>query len=552
MPSTIRTAVAAVRRVVASPDMRRAALAWMLAWAAEWAWLVALFVFAFATGGLPTVGLVGLIRTLPAAVLAPALSSLTDRLPRHRLLLALHAGRAALLAAAALTVAADGPAPLVYAIAALDGLLAVLHRPTHMALLPALARSPEDLVAANAGSSTVEAIGILVGPAVGGVLVAVGIPALTFAMPAVLLAGAALSVAGIAPAQRLRQTEGRRGIWTTLLGGVGTLVRHRQAGLMVALFGSQTLVRGVLSVLIVVAAIDMLGLGEQGVGYLNAAIGAGGLIGAFFAMMLVTQARMAPWVLIGLVAWGAPIALMGLLPVPAVAFAALAAVGVGNAVLDVAGFSLLQRIVPNEVRGRVFGVLEALVMLTVGLGAIIGPPLVAALDVRGALVATGLVLPILALAAARMVLAADRLAVVPERELALLRAVPMFRVLPLTVLEQIAGDLVPVAFDRGATVMHQGDVADRFYVIADGELEVRVDDRVVRCMRVGESFGEVALLRDVRRTASVVAVTEIEAFALERDSFLAAVTGDRQSMDAAEAVVGERLAADPPLDHPPD
>jgi hypothetical protein len=226
-----------------------------------------------------------------------------------------------------------------------------------------------------------------------------------------------------------------------------------------------------------------------------------------------------------------------------VALLAMAVLGAGNAVLDVAAFTLLQRSVPNEVRGRVFGVLEALVMLTVGVGAAVGPLLVQALGVQGAWIATGAVLPVLGMVAWRWIAAADRRAVIPERELGLLRGVRMLEVLPLTVLEQLASDLRPMRYAAGDVVIEQGAVGDRFYVIASGEVEVEADDRVVRRMGPGESFGEVALLRDVPRTADVVALSELELYAVGREAFLCAVTGDRLSMQEAEQVVSERMPA---------
>ena len=542
--TSLRTAMAALGRVIRNPDMRRALLAWMSGWAGEWAWLVALFVYAFGAGGLAVVGLVGLARTLPAAILAPALGSLTDRFPRHRVLLGVHAGRAVLIGLATVAVAAGWSPLVVYAIGSLDALLAVLHRPTHASMLPSLARSPEELVGANVASSTVEAIGILAGPAIGGALVATGVVPLTFAAPALIFVLAAISVAGLRPTQLVR-TSAKGGIADTMLGGLRALRDHPHAGLLLGILAVQTLVRGVLSVLIVVGAIELLGMGEEGVGFLNAAIGAGGFIGALSAMALVGRSRLASGVVLGLVLWGLPITVTGLAPSVWVALLAMAVLGAGNAVLDVAAFTLLQRSVPNEVRGRVFGVLEALVMLTVGVGAAIGPSLVGALGVQGAWIATGAVLPVLGLLAWGGIAAADRRAVIPERELTLLRGVPMLHVLPLTVLEQLASDLKPMRYAAGDVVIEQGAVGDRFYVIGSGEVEVEADDRVVRRMGPGESFGEVALLRDVPRTADVVALSDLELYAVGRDAFLCAVTGDRQSMSEAEQVLSERVPAPP-------
>ena len=532
----------ALRRVLVNPDIRRALLAWMLGYAAEWSWLVALWVYAYQTSGVVAVGILGLARTLPAALLSPALSTLTDRLPRHRVLLGIHLGRATLVGLAALAIVTGLPPLVVYAIAPLDALLGVLHRPTHMPLMPALARSPEELVASNVASSTFEGIGTLAGPALGGLLVAYATPSWGFAVPALLFGIAALSVSGIRPSQALRREVRRGGLLATLFGGLSALVRYPRAGLIVGLFWAQIIVRGLLNVLLVVAAVDLLHIGEQGVGYLNSAIGAGGFIGVLATVTLVSRRRMAEPFAIGLVLWGTPILLIGVLPFAPAAILFLAVLGLGNAVLDVAGFTIMQRNVPNAVRGRVFGVLESGVMLGTGIGSGLAPLLLAILDVRGALIATGLILPALAALTWRWVARADADAVIPERELALLRGVSMLAPLPMTILEQVAGDLTEVSYSDGQPIIREGEVGDRFYILASGRTSVTSNGEARAELGPGDSFGEIALVRNVPRTASVVAIGKVEAFALDRDAFLAAVSGDLGSTRAAEDVIDHRLA----------
>lgn len=541
MRQRLSAAAWALRRVAASTEIRRAEGAWMLGWTGEWAWLVALFVFAYDRGGVPLVGALGLLRTLPAALLAPALSSLADHWPRRRVLLAVHAGRAALIGMAAIAALGGWPLVVVLLVAALDGLLAVLHRPSHMAMMPSLARSPEDLVAANVASSTLEAVGTLLGPLLGGLLVATGRSGFPFVVPAAIFAVAAVTVLRISPVRAVARPSVAAGSFDLLLGGLRMLRARPHAALLLGLFGLQTLVRGLLSVLLVVLAIELLTVGEEGVGWLNAAIGAGGFAGALAALALVGRQRLAPPVYLGLLLWGLPILAIGAMPAAGVAFLALGLLGAGNAVLDVAGFTLLQRLVPNESRGRVFGLLEAMVMLTVGIGAALAPLLVAWLGPRGALVATGLLLPIAATAAWPRLRGADASAVIPAAELRLLRGVPMFAALPMTVVEHVAGQVSARRFPGGARIVTEGEVGDRFYILARGRAEVTAAGHVPHLLGEGDSFGEIALLRDVPRTATVTALDEVEAMVLERDAFLAAVTGDRLSLQAAERVVEERL-----------
>ena len=532
----------ALRRVLANPDIRRAQLAWMLGYAGEWSWLVALWVYAYQTSGVVAVGILGLARTLPAAILSPALSTITDRLPRHRVLLAIHLGRATLVGIAAFAIVTGLSPFVVYAMAPLDAFLGVLHRPTHMSLMPALARSPEELVASNVASSTFEGIGTLAGPAVGGLLVAYATPAWGFGVPALAFAAAAVSVSGIRPAQALRRTVRREGLLATLFGGIGALVAYPRAGLVVGLFWAQIIVRGLLNVLLVVAAIELLHVGEQGVGYLNSAIGAGGFLGVLATVTLVARRRMAPSFATGLVLWGTPILLIGLLPWAPAAVLFLAVLGLGNAVLDVAGFTIMQRSVPNAMRGRVFGVLESGVMLGTGIGSGLAPLMLALLGIRGALIATGLILPALAVITWRWVARADADAVIPERELALLRGVPMLAPLPMTVLEQVAGDVSEVSYADGEPIIREGEVGDRFYILESGRTSVTSAGEERPELGPGDSFGEIALIRNVPRTASVVAIGAVKVFALDRDAFCSAVSGDLRSSRAAEEVVERRLA----------
>jgi MFS family permease len=310
---------------------------------------------------------------------------------------------------------------------------------------------------------------------------------------------------------------------------------------MLGLFGLQTLVRGLLSVLLVMLAIELLRIGEEGVGFLNAAIGAGGLAGAVSAIALVGRDRLAPSVLVGLLLWGLPILLIGVAPAVVVAFVALAVLGAGNAVLDISGFTLLQRLVPNETRGRVFGLLEAMVMLTVGVGAALAPLLVDLAGARLALVITGVLLPIAAIATWPWMRDSDRHALVPARELGLLRGVAMLGALPMTAVEELACRMQPRRFAAGTPIVTLGEVGDRFYVLASGHAQVTMPGHYAHTLGPGDSFGEIALLRDVRRTATVTALEEVETLAIDREVFVAAVGGDRLSLEAADAQIRERL-----------
>ena len=318
------------------------------------------------------------------------------------------------------------------------------------------------------------------------------------------------------------------------------VARTPPARLIIGLFGAQTLVRGVLTVLTVVLALDLLELDQSWVGILTAALGVGGLIGASSASWLAGRSLTAPF-LIGLAIWGAPIAVIGLEPSALLALGALVVVGFGDAVLDVSGYTLLQRIVPDAVLARVFGVHNAITLATVGIGSLAAPAVIAGLGARGALIASGLALPVVAALLATRVRALDRAAPPPRAKLALVRGVPMFARLSVAATEQMASRLLTVDVPAGATLMRRGDAGDRFYILAEGAVELERDGRLITVDQPGDYLGEIALVRDVPRTTTVTASVDSRFYALERGDFLDAVSGHSSGLAAADAVVTERL-----------
>jgi MFS family permease len=543
---------AALRQVLANRSIRHTQAGWFIATAAQWAYLVAVLVYAYDVGGVVAAGLASTVRMLPAAIAAPFTTMLADQLPPRLVLLGVHLGRASMVGLVAIGIAADLPAAVIFLAIALEGLIATLHRPTTMALLPALARSPQELIASNATFSAGEAIGVLVGPAVGGVLLAIGGVLLGTAVPAIGFVVAALVVLGIEPVSRGRSAaadDASRSRLAELMAGFAALRTYPAAGILISLFGVQTLVRGVLTVLLVAVSVEIMSLGSSGVGYLNAAIGAGALVGAFAAFTLVLRPRLAGPFSVALAFWGIPVVVLGLTAQPLIGLTAMAVLGLANAVLDVSGFSLIQRCVPNRLRGRVFGALEAIAALTFGIGSLLAPVLVALFGLQMALAVSGGLLPVLAVVTATLVRRADTGAIVPLRQLELLRNVPMFAPLPMTALEQVAVGLVPEQHATGVDVIRQGEPGECWYLIASGTADVIHDGERVAALGAGDGFGEIALLSDRPRTATVSVRETLDVFRLPRMIFLEAVTGSPHAVRVGENLVAGRIAELGHADH---
>jgi len=528
-------------RVFRNPNIRRIEGAWAASVMAHWSYGIALAVFAYRDGGAAAVGLIGLVRFLPSAIASPFAAVLSDRFRRERVIVTAELTRALLLAATTAVVVLDGPSALVYVLAAFVAVAYSAVRPAQAALLPSLAKTPQELTAANVTSSTIESLGVFGGPAIGGLLLAATSPDVVFGAAAGAFLVAALLVSRVHVASEPERREAREGMLAEFAAGFVTLAHEKGLRVLVLLLVSQTLVAGALNVLLVVSALELLDLGEEGVGFLNSAVGIGGLVGAVVSAALIGR-RLTTNFLIGILLWGIPIGLIGVFPEPATALIFLALVGLGNTLVDVSAFTLLQRAVPDEVLARVFGAVQGLWVATIGIGAIVTPLLIAAVGIRGALMITGVFLPILATLFRGRLSQLDEVPV-PERELALLHGIDLFAPLPAPILESLARALIPVRLKAGEELFRQGDIGDRYYIVADGVVEILVDGQVVRETSPGGYFGEIALLRDIPRTATVRAKNDVELLALDRDDFIAAVTGHAASAEAADSVIAARLGS---------
>lgn len=537
----------ALRGVLGIAGIRRLLAAWFGGVGAEYGALVAVSVYAFAEGGPRAVALFGVLRIIPALVLTPLLTSVADRIPRERLLVWTMSVRAAALALVTAAILAGLPLLVILLLAGLESAFLGVHRPAQNALLPWLAHTPEELTAANVLSSLLEGAAVFVGPVLVGIALAVSGPAAGVAVTATLMLAGVVAVSPLrvagqpAPARSARHPV--RQIVDDLVAGIRVYPATPGTSTLLGLGFAQTLVRGALTVLVVVLAVDVLGIGEPGVGWLSAALGFGGLAGGFLAVRVVRGRWLARWGALAVAGWGLPLIPFLVVDSVAPALALFALVGVANAVLDVAMFTALQRALPSAAIGRGLGVLETVALVGIGLGAALAPAALAATDVQWVLFGAGLVLVAAAAAGWRAVALVDRRLTVPGREASLLRGLPIFAPLPLVTVEYLATRLREACFEDRAVVILEGKPGALFYVIVEGEAVASVEGRPLRTMGPGEGFGEIALLRDVPRTATVVARGDLRTVTLDRAEFLAALSANVDSATAADALARGRLEA---------
>jgi MFS family permease len=523
----------------------RAQLSFGAAFTAEWSFTVAISLVAFADGGAVAVGLVGLLRLLPAALLAPVIAAYADRVPRERLLFASSAVRGVATLAAAPVLVAGGPVVVVYALAVVSTIAFTPYRASHSALMPSLCRTPDELTSVNVVRGALDSLSVILGGLLAALLVAVWDASAVF----VFAGGCALISAGLVvrlnyehiplPAAR------RRHLWSEIRDGLDAVASNAGARIVVGFVVLQAAIRGAFTVFVVVVAIDLLDRDQSSVGVLQGAVGIGALAGSIACTLLVGSRAMTRWLGVAIVLWGVPIAVIGLLPYYIVALLAAGVIGIGNAMVDVTAFTLIARMVPNAVLARVFGVLESLGAFAVGIGSVVAPLLIELLGTRGALLTIGAVAPVVCLLWWRRLSAIDRSVAVRTDDIMLLRQVPMLRPLPVPVIEQLAHGLHRTELRPGEAVFEAGNTGDTFYVVAGGTVSVLDGDQVVRTMGQGQGFGEIALLGNTTRTMTVRAVDHVQLYGISSGDFLPAVTGIREARSAADAATSAYLTHAP-------
>jgi predicted MFS family arabinose efflux permease len=455
--------------------------------------------------------------------------------------------RAVVLGVIGVAVAAGAPLALVLVLAALFTIVATAHKPAQASLLPALVETPQQLAASNAVWSAVDNGAFLAGALIGGALIATTSMSAAFLVTAGLFALATVPIAQIprdpVPDFRAR-VEHMRPLEDAVDGFRAVADDHRMR-LVVGVLAFSTMVEGAIDVLVVLVAIDMLGLGGAGVGWLNACWGVGGVFGGAAALSLLRRGRLTAGLSAGGLMVGLPLMLIGVAQTVGVAVPMLVLLGIGYALIEVAGLSMLQRLPSNDLLGRAFAVVESSYWITTGLGAILAPLVVHLVGLRDALLVVGACLPLLVAFRWRPLAQLEAGIRVPERTFKMLREVDMFAPLPLATIEDVSRRMDTLTVPAGETVIREGDYGDRFYVVAEGRLDVSCERGAYPPVGVGDVFGEIALLQDVPRTATVTACEDCLLFVLDRESFLCAVTSHASSASAARQVASERLARVP-------
>ncbi len=538
----LRALLHAARAAFANPDLGRMLISWAAMSFATWGFAIALGVYAFDLGGSTAVGIVAAIRLFPGVIATPFAGVLGDRHSRRLVLLLCTATTAVVLGLAGAAAALDAPAAVVYVLAGVFTVASSPYIPAEGAFFPFLARTPQELSAANVARGVADNVGFLLGAVATGFLLVASGPALVFGLTALAAATATLVIAGVRPDSRpdYAGPDAAAGIIAETTRGARALISGPGLRLAATAIVLISVFEGAADVLVVSVALQLLDLGRGSVGFLNALWGLGAVASSAVLVALLERGRLTVALALGCLMTGLATALTGAWAIPVVAYFAWLGIGAGFNLTDVAARTLLQRLGSDEVLGRVMGSLETARVAAMALGSILVPVALALFGVRGALFVLGALLPLFVLIRWGALRRFEIGAPVSEAGYALLRADPIFEPLPVATLERLTHALITLRAAPGEEVIAQGDHGDHFYLIESGEVEVLEGGELLGLQGPGESFGEIALLRDVPRTATVRARTDTVLRALEREQFISAVTGHDRSHEAAHATADER------------
>lgn len=527
---------AAFLRVARATQMRRALLAYFAFSSVEWAIWIVVLVWAHSVGTAATVGFVAVVQLVPAALLAPSLASLVDRLPRSTAPAFTYATLSVAVGMTGWAMLVDAPFAVVLTLAVVANTLVGAGRPAHHSLTPCLAAGPTDLVAANVVATGAEGLGLFAGPALVGVLMAASSPGVAMVACVAVLAGAALLTSGFPPVHLPDVGEGHE-VEAGLIVGLRRLRSDGASRLPILLGGVQGFVEGAVDVLIVLLAIEVLGMGDGGAGYLNAVLGVGAIVGGVASSALVGRLRLAPPMLVSGLLTGVAMVLVAFAPAAALFLALL---GIGYALTSVITKTMLQRLSPMGVMGRMFGLLEGVSLAGLALGAAAAPLVTEAVGVEPAFAVFGLAMPLMLFASWRSLTGADRRSTVPTAMIEVLRRVEAVSGMEPEALEALARGARPVTATAGQAIVREGEPGHEMYVIEAGAVEVSRAGTVVATLGASDLFGEIALMSDAPRIATVTATEPTSLLAISREAFLGALSTDPAAHLALEHLAHSR------------
>ena len=523
--------IAVYRRVLGNGALARVLLGEFVSSIGDWLYLVALLVLIWNQTRDPLIlGIIGAARIVPYILLSVPAGIVADRYDRRLVLLTTDIVRGVIMVAIAAAVIVDAPILVIVALAIVATCFSAFFSPAIGAYLPSLVRDESELGPANSAYSSLENLAFFIGPAIAALLLSVGsvavaflLNALTFGVVALLLLG--LPTAGGARSARVTDAaDDEQEPPGTSLRSVLQPILRPLTGLGLLNMVSDFIFGG-LSVITVILAVDVFRVDEaSGTGLLNSAIGIGGIVGALVAGALVLRRRLAAPLLIGAAALALGLAVLGAAPVSAfgVALVAMAVTAAGALLVEIVNTTLLQRIVPDAVRGRTLGAMETVSISAYAAGSLV-MPLLAAAAPAAVLVVSAVV--VAGAAVVSVVLLGQYAIQRPVDDVRrMLADVPLFAGLPPARIETAMSRAQIRNMTPGEVIIRQGAEADDFYVIGRGTVEVTQADahgqtRTLREMTAGDFFGEIGLLSRVPRTATVTAVSDGVLVALGKQAF---------------------------------
>lgn len=533
MSEEIDTKRGSIRAALSHRDLRFLLAGLGVSYVGDWMYGVALLAYVFQqTRSAAWLAAAGVLRLLPYLLFGTVGGVLADRYERRAVMMISDLARAVLMFVLAGLAFASGPVIVAIVIAMLSTVAATPYQPALGAMTPGLV-GERDLAAANSAISVIENVGLALGPALGGILLYLGSPALAFAINGVTFFVSLACVAAVKERSQATAQSQKGSFRERLAGGFNAIKGSANISILVGVIVSSTFLYGQENVLLVLVSKRLLHTGTDGVGFLFAAIGVGGLLAAGLSNRLAQDPRPGRTLALTLVLSGAALIGVAFTSIPALAYAFLALDGAGAVILYVLSTTTLQRTVPQDVIARVFGIMMSLAIGGTLLGTAIAPVFVNLFNLRAALVLAGGMLPLLALVALPRLRSLNQEANEARVELAprvqFLTKLSIFNGAPSQAVEALAGTLSEERVSSGVVVIRQGEPADDFFVVRSGRLNVLSAGeegdavRIVNVLEEGDSFGEIGLLEKIPRTATVQTTTDCDLYKISGDDFLEAV-----------------------------